>query len=102
MVEFHLAPQIESINGELPYHEWAIEFKEQGLDSTEFSALLNSKMAELNSYYNDLLEGKMLQPLKITSIQKDGFQKYMKSKGKLGGQNKLPRLANDRKIISAL
>ena len=102
VVEFHLAPQIESINGELPYHEWAIEFKEQGLDSTEFSALLNSKMAELNSYYNDLLEGKMLQPLKITSIQKDGFQKYMKSKGKLGGQNKLPRLANDRKIISEL
>lgn len=102
VVEFHLAPQIKSINGELPYHEWAIEFKEQGLDSTEFSALLNSKMAELNSYYNDLLEGKMLQPLKITSIQKDGFQKYMKSKGKLGGQNKLPRLANDRKIISEL
>jgi hypothetical protein len=102
VVEFHLAPQIDSINGELPYHEWAIEFKEQGLDSTEFSALLNSKMAELNSYYKDLLEGKMLQPLKITSIQKDGFQKYMKSKGKLGGQNKLPRLANDRKIISEL
>jgi len=102
VVEFHLAPQIESIHGELPFHEWAIEFKEQGLDSTEFSAVLNSKMIELNSYYKDLLEGKMLQALKITSIQKDGFQNYMKSKGKLGGQNKLPRLANDRNIIDAL
>ncbi|MDA9312414.1 GH3 auxin-responsive promoter family protein [Vicingaceae bacterium] len=102
VVEFHLAPQTESINGELPYHEWAIEFKEQGIDSTGFAALLNSKMTELNSYYKDLLEGKMLQALKIASIQKDGFQNYMKSKGKLGGQNKLPRLANDRGIIEEL
>ncbi len=102
VVEFHLAPQTESINGELPFHEWAIEFKEQGIDSNEFSELLNSKMVELNSYYKDLLEGKMLQALKITSIKRDGFQNYMKSKGKLGGQNKLPRLANDRKIIDAL
>jgi hypothetical protein len=102
VVEFHLAPQTESINGELPFHEWAIEFKAQGIDSVEFAAVLNSKMTELNSYYKDLLEGKMLQALKITSIKKDGFQNYMKSKGKLGGQNKLPRLANDRKIIDAL
>lgn len=102
VVEFHLAPQIEAINGELPYHEWAIEFKEQGTDIKEFSNLLNTKMAELNSYYKDLLDGKMLQPLKITPVAKDGFQNYMKSKGKLGGQNKLPRLANDRKIIEEL
>ncbi|MFT6165373.1 MAG: hypothetical protein ACJAV5_000378 [Vicingaceae bacterium] len=102
VVEFHLAPQIEAINGELPYHEWAIEFKEQGTDIKDFSSILNTKMAELNSYYKDLLEGKMLQPLKITPVAKDGFQHYMKSKGKLGGQNKLPRLANDRKIIEEL
>ncbi len=102
VVEFHLAPQIESINGELPYHEWAIEFKEQGVNFDRFSNLLNTKMTELNSYYKDLLDGKMLQPLKVTPIAKDGFQNYMKSKGKLGGQNKLPRLANDRKIIEEL
>lgn len=102
VVEFHLAPQIEAINGELPYHEWAIEFKEQGIDFTSFSEILNKKMIELNSYYKDLLDGKMLQPLKITPIATNGFQNYMKSKGKLGGQNKLPRLANDRKIIDAL
>jgi len=102
VVEFHLAPQTESINGELPFHEWAIEFKAQGIDSVEFATVLNSKMTELNSYYKDLLEGKMLQALKIKPIQKDGFQNYMKSKGKLGGQNKLPRLANDRKIIEEL
>ena len=102
VVEFHLAPQIEALNGELPYHEWAIEFKEQGTDIKDFSTILNTKMAELNSYYKDLLEGKMLQALKIKPIAKDGFQNYMKSKGKLGGQNKLPRLANDRKIIEEL
>jgi len=86
----------------LPFHEWAIEFKAQGIDSVEFATVLNSKMTELNSYYKDLLEGKMLQALKIKPIQKDGFQNYMKSQGKLGGQNKLPRLANDRKIIEEL
>ena len=102
VVEFHLAPQIEAIDGELPYHEWAIEFKEQGTDIKDFSSILNTKMAELNSYYKDLLDGKMLQPLKITPVAKDGFQHYMKSKGKLGGQNKLPRLANDRNIIKEL
>ncbi|MBL4709671.1 MAG: GH3 auxin-responsive promoter family protein, partial [Flavobacteriales bacterium] len=102
VVEFHLAPQIESIDGELPFHEWAVEFKSEYKDLSEFSQLLNEKMIELNSYYKDLIDGKMLQPLKITSVTKDGFQNYMKSKGKLGGQNKLPRLANDRKIIDAL
>lgn len=102
VVEFHLAPQIESINGELPFHEWAIEFKEREVNVSSFARSLNTKMAELNSYYKDLLDGKMLQPLKIKTIAKDGFQNYMKSKGKLGGQNKLPRLANDRKIIDEL
>lgn len=102
VVEFHLAPQIESINGELPFHEWAIEFKEEGVDYKSFAFHLNQKMVELNSYYKDLLEGKMLQALKITPVPQNGFQHYMKSRGKLGGQNKLPRLANDRKLIDQL
>lgn len=102
VTEFHLAPQTESIDGELPYHEWAIEFKQEGIDPAHFGELLNEKMMSLNSYYKDLIDGKMLQPLKIKSLPKDTFQRYMKAKGKLGGQNKLPRLANDRKIIDAL
>ena len=59
-------------------------------------------MQQQNSYYKDLIVGKVLQPLKIASLSKDSFQKYMKSQGKLGGQNKVPRLSNDRKIADAL
>lgn len=102
VVEFHLAPQLNPEGGELPFHEWAIEFKNSQVNTKEFSSILNEKMAALNSYYKDLLDGKMLQNLKITPIEKDGFNNYMKSIGKLGGQNKLPRLANDRKLIDEL
>jgi BRCT domain type II-containing protein len=59
-------------------------------------------MQEQNSYYLDLIEGKILQQLKIKKIPENGFQQYMKSIGKLGGQNKLPRLSNDRKIAEVL
>ena len=59
-------------------------------------------MQQQNSYYKDLITGKVLQPLKITVVKKEGFKNYMKSVGKLGGQNKVPRLANDRKIADAL
>ena len=55
-----------------------------------------------NIYYNDLVEGKILRPLVITVIQKNGFQKYMKSIGKLGGQNKVPRVSDDRLIADSL
>ena len=102
VVEFHLAPQLKVDNGKLPYHEWAIEFKDASVDTKSFAAILNSQMIELNTYYKDLIVGKMLQALKITSLEKKGFHNYMKSIGKLGGQNKLPRLANDRKIIDKL
>lgn len=102
VVEFHLCPQLEPSEGELPYHEWFIEFKEAQPKTEQFAPLLNEKMIELNSYYKDLIEGKMLQALKITSVPTGGFQNYMKSKGKLGGQNKLPRLANDRKLATDL
>ena len=102
VMEFHLAPQTESIDGELPYHEWAIEFKHEEVDVSKFAQLLNEEMMRLNSYYKDLIEGKMLQCLKIKTLPNGTFLNYMKSQGKLGGQNKLPRLANDRKIIDQL
>lgn len=102
VVEFHLAPQLEPAEGELPYHEWFIEFKQQPENSSTFAELLNKEMMQLNSYYKDLIDGKMLQPLKIRSVKQGSFKNYMKKKGKLGGQNKLPRLANDRKIADEL
>ncbi|MEL6988776.1 MAG: GH3 auxin-responsive promoter family protein, partial [Bacteroidota bacterium] len=71
-------------------------------EMSAFAKALDASLQSQNSYYFDLIEGKILQPLVITQIPKDGFKNYMKSIGKLGGQNKLPRLSNDRKIADAL
>lgn len=101
IVEFHLAPKVE-VSNELPYHEWFIEFKQEDVDINLIGHKLDDKMRIKNPYYKDLIEGKILQPLKITPIRKEGFKEYMNSIGKLGGQNKLPRLANDRKLADQL
>jgi len=99
--EFTVAPQINPKEG-LPYHEWLIEFENEPKDKQRFIQKLEQSLKTQNSYYLDLIVGKVLQPLKITTIKKDGFQTYMKSIGKLGGQNKIPRLSNDRKIADAI
>ena len=99
--EFTVAPQTNPKMG-LPYHEWFIEFENEPSDMDAFSAIVESSMQGQNSYYFDLIEGKILRPLVITKVRKDGFQEYMKSIGKLGGQNKVPRLSNDRKIADKL
>ena len=88
--------------GGLPYHEWFIEFSEQPKNIDVLASKIDKYLQNQNTYYEDLITGKILQPLKITTIEKGGFANYMKSKGKLGGQNKLPRLANDRKIADSL
>ncbi len=100
--EFTVAPQTETDNGILPYHEWLIEFDTVPENLQEISEFLDKAMLEQNSYYRDLIEGKILQPLKITPLPAGSFNNYMKSVGKLGGQNKVPRLANDRKIANEL
>ena len=86
----------------MPYHEWFIEFENKPEDLALFAKNIDASLQSQNSYYFDLIVGKVLQPLKITLIEKDGFNNYMKSVGKLGGQNKVPRLSNDRKIADAL
>ncbi|WP_457610750.1 GH3 auxin-responsive promoter family protein [Lutibacter sp.] len=101
ITEFTVAPQITPENG-LPYHEWFIEFENKPENLNNFAVKLDTSMQQQNSYYLDLIEGKILQPLKITVIEKGGFNGYMKSVGKLGGQNKVPRLSNDRKIANEL
>ena len=100
--EFTVAPQITPPDGSLPYHEWLVEFSEPPENTEKVVAFLDAEMQRQNSYYFDLIEGKILQPLKVSSLTKDSFQAYMKSQGKLGGQNKVPRLSNDRKIADAL
>jgi len=101
VVEFTVAPQVAPESG-LPYHEWFIEFGEPPADLARFATAIDESLQKLNIYYRDLVGGKILQPLKIKVLRKDGFISYMRSKGKLGGQNKVPRLSNDRNIAGEL
>ncbi len=101
ITEFTVAPQITPQSG-LPYHEWFIEFENEPEDLQDFATKIDVSMQQQNMYYLDLIVGKILQPLKITSIEKGGFNNYMKSIGKLGGQNKVPRLSDNRKIANEL
>lgn len=102
VIEFTLAPQVNPLPNELPYHEWFIEYAQVPNDEEKFRSALEEALCFKNIYYNDLIKGHVLQPLKITKIAKNGFNEYMKSQGKLGGQNKIPRLSNDRKIADLL
>ena len=102
VTEFTVAPQVNPSEGELPYHEWFIEFESLPKELSFFASALDRALQKQNSYYKDLIEGKVLQPLKITCVPKDGFSDYMKTQGKLGGQNKSQHLANDRNIVDKL
>lgn len=101
ITEFHLAPEVNPKEG-LPYHEWFIEFESEPKDLEGFRQELDQQLQSKNTYYKDLIDGNVLQRLKITRLQKDAFQNYAKSEGKLGGQNKIPRLSNDRKVAELL
>ena len=102
IVEFTVAPQISPPEGGLPYHEWFIEFEEAPADLQVFAGKVDQAMIQQNIYYEDLISGGILRPLVIRPLQRDAFRSYMKTQGKLGGQNKVPRLSNDRQIAEAL
>ncbi|REC64181.1 hypothetical protein DRF65_00970 [Chryseobacterium pennae] len=101
ITEFHLAPQVNPGEG-LPYHEWLIEFEKDPENWETFRNELDQQLRKRNTYYEDLISGNILQKLQITRLKKNAFHEYAKSQGKLGGQNKTPRLANDRKIADLL
>jgi hypothetical protein len=101
ITEFTVAPLINASEGK-SYHEWLIEFEQEPSDYAAFIEILDQAMREQNVYYDDLIRGNILDRLHITRIQKDGFIQYMKAAGKLGGQNKVPRLSNDRQLADAL
>jgi hypothetical protein len=100
--EFTVAPQITPPEGGLPYHQWLIEFDEIPAQLDQIAKALNDEMIKQNIYYQDLMEGKILKPLVIQPLPAGAFRAYMKKQGKLGGQNKVPRLSNDRKIADQL
>lgn len=99
--EFTVAPMVNDGEGK-SYHEWLVEFEETPSDLRGLSARIEKALRERNIYYDDLITGNILSPLKLTPVRKNGFAEYMKSLGKLGGQNKVPRLSNDRTIAEGL
>ncbi|HEY4063746.1 MAG TPA: GH3 auxin-responsive promoter family protein [Puia sp.] len=101
ITEFTVAPMIRQDGGK-SYHEWFIEFESKPSDLTEFAIKVDSNLRAKNIYYDDLITGNILQPLQIRPVKKNGFIDYMKSVGKLGGQNKVPRLSNDRQLAGEL
>lgn len=101
ITEFTVAPLIQQGQGK-SFHEWFIEFENMPADLTAFEQKVDQHLRQKNIYYDDLITGNILSPLRITPVKKNGFIDYMKSKGKLGGQNKVPRLSNDRTIAEEL
>ncbi|MBC7450750.1 MAG: GH3 auxin-responsive promoter family protein [Cytophagales bacterium] len=101
VTEFTVAPQVTPAEG-LPYHEWLIEFSSRPQHLTQFAEDLNQEMIRLNIYYKDLITGNILKPLVISAIPEGGFIEGMKKMGKLGGQNKVPRLSNDRTFLEGM
>jgi hypothetical protein len=101
ITEFTVAPRISEDKGR-SYHEWFVEFENKPSDLVEFSLMVDRNLRDKNIYYDDLVAGNILEPLKVTVLRKNAFIDYMKSIGKLGGQNKVPRLSNDRKIADEL
>ena len=99
--EFHVAPNINPKKG-LPSHQWFVEFSKEPEDMSLFEKTLDHELQEKNSYYKDLINGAVLKQLEVVKIKKSGFNDYMSSIGKLGGQNKTPRLSNDRSIADKL
>jgi hypothetical protein len=101
VIDFHVAPQVNPTEG-LPYHEWFISFAKRPENLEEFAATIDREMQAQNIYYKDLIAGNILRPAVITELAEDAFINYARSQGKLGGQFKLPRLANDRKVADQL
>lgn len=102
IVEFTVAPQINPPQGELPYHEWFVEFSGAPSNPGQLVKEVDTNLQKRNPYYEDLIKGAVLQPLKLRVLGKNAFRKFMKAQGRLGGQNKVPRLSNDRKIADEI
>jgi hypothetical protein len=102
IIEFTVAPQVNPPEGGLPYHEWFVSFERLPVDLNQFAKEVDEAMQQKNIYYKDLIVGNILQCLKIRVLPPDAFINFMKLEGKLGGQNKVPRLSNDRKIVDRL
>ena len=102
VIEFTVAPLVSDDPATPSRHEWLVEFAKPPHDAAAFAAALDAALRHRNSYYDDLRRGNILVPLQLTLLPAGAFQRYMKSLGRLGGQNKVPRLGNDRKVAEGL
>jgi hypothetical protein len=102
IIEFTIAPQVTPPEGGLPYHEWFVEFGTKPENMNNFAQQVDTALQQKNIYYKDLISGSILRTLVIHALPSNAFINYMKSEGKLGGQNKVPRLSNDRNIANKL
>jgi len=102
VTEFTVAPLVSDDPATPSRHEWLVEFARSPRDIAAFAAALDTALRRRNTYYDDLRRGNILVPLQLTSLPAGAFQRYMKSLGRLGGQNKVPRLGNDRKVAEGL
>ncbi len=102
VMEFTVAPLVSADPAQPSCHEWLVEFARAPADAAAFAGALDGALRQLNTYYDDLRKGSILVPLRLTPLPAGAFQRYMKSLGKLGGQNKVPRLGNDRNVAEGL
>lgn len=102
VIELTVAPMVNPADGGLPYHEWLVEFATPPHDMERFANDLDQRLTELNIYYKDLIKGSILRRLELVPLRRNAFIDFMRANGKLGGQNKVPRLSNDRKIADEL
>ena len=98
IIEYTVGPKIVDKKSK-SCHEWLIEFKTPPKNMKEFEKELDRNMQMRNIYYNDLINDKVISRLKVSEAKKKSFINFMKSIGKLGGQNKVPRISNDNSII---
>ena len=102
VTEFTVSPQIQPQDNGAPYHEWLVEFNVKPVNPEAFATKLNDAMVDQNIYYKDLIAGNVLRSAVVSEIAAGGFHTYLQSKGKLGGQNKIPRLMNNRTVADEL
>jgi len=102
IIEFTVAPQVNPKDSSLPYHEWFVEFGKPPQSLEAFSEVLDKTMQKKNHYYKDLIQGGILRPLILRTVKENTFIQFMKNRGKLGGQNKVPHLSNTREIAMEL
>jgi len=102
VIEFHVAPLVQPTDGRLPRHQWLIAFQRQPEDLKAFATCIDEELRHRNTYYADLITGKIIETLEILPLKPHAFVEVMRARGKLGGQNKIPRLADTRDLAEAL